>query len=255
MNPSQIELRYPIALFSAAHLSFLAVLIPLSFILAFFIAKKYGFSKTIIWVCAFLALFCEIERIIFYMEEIPGGFRLPANHIPLNLCPFQVILIFILALSEHPEKKRKLLSFMFPMMVGGGFIGMLLPGEALADHGLLELSTYRYFFFHGLVMFSGFYLYLSKPFEYGIKEYGTGLLLAFFALILGVYVNGFFGWNHEANHMFVVRPPAQGLPILNLDHGWPRYIFDMMVIGVFLITLCYLPVIIKSIKNRRKQKA
>ena len=240
-------MSYPINLFSAAHLSFLA-LMPLAGVIAHFVAKKYGFSKKVIWVCSIIAMLCEIERLVFYMEEIPGGFRLPANQIPINHCPFMVVLLFILALNEAPQKLRKLISFMYPMMVGGGFIGMLLPGEALATHGLSELATYRYFFFHAMVIFFGFYLYFSKPFEWNIKDYGIGLFLSFLSLFVGVWMNGFFAWAPEVNHMFVVRPPAPGLPILNFRHGWPGYMLDMMLIGAVLGSLCYLPVIIKTIK-------
>ena len=250
------EVRYPIALFSIQHLMFLAVTVPIAAIIASFLAKKLGFNKKVIWVCAIIGLLCELLRIVFFIEgSTADGFRLPGHQLPLNACPFQVVLIVILALSQKPEEHRKLLSYMYPMMVCGGFLGMLLAGEALSYHGLSDFATYRFFFYHMMVISLGLYLYLSKPFQYSIREYGTSMFLTFCSMFLGIWANAFFGWEPRANHMFIVRPPAEGLPILNLNHGWLVYLINLSWIGFVLITLCYLSVIIKAIKEKLKAKA
>ena len=248
-------IQYPISVFSPTHFLFLLTACTAAGICAYFLAKKYSFNKKVIWVCAIIGLACEAERLLFFVKELPGGgYRLPANLIPLNTCPFMLVLIFILALSEFPQKRRKLLSFMYPMMVAGAFMGMLLAGEALSSHGLLELATYRYFFYHGMVICLGLYLYLSKPFQYNIKDYGMALFLSFSYLIAGIWVNGFFGWDPEVNHMFVVRPPVEGLPILNFNYGWTGYILAIMTLGMFLVTVCYLPVIINAVKRKAQKE-
>jgi len=249
------EVRYPIALFSVQHLMILAVLVLVAVITAPLMARKLGFNKRVIWVCAIIGSLCELQRIAFFIEGTAAdGFRLPGNQLPLNTCPFQVILIIILALSKKPEEHRKLLAFLYPMMMCGGFMGALLAGEALSVHGLLDLATYRFFFYHMMIVTLGLYLYLSKPFKYGLEDYVTSLVVSFCSVILGVYANAFFGWEPRANHMFIVRPPAPGLPILNLNHGWGVYLFSMACLGFIIITLCYLPVIIRTIRERRMLK-
>jgi len=253
------EVSYHIALFSVPHIAFLAVLWTAAAILAFFLSKKLGYSKKLVWICAFLGLLCEIEKILFFMQETPGGYRLPAEHIPLNMCPLQIFFIFALALSESPQKCKTILSYMYPTMIGGGFIGMLIPSVVvLGYHGLLDFSTYRYFFFHGMLIFLGLYLYLSKPIQYTIKNYGIALAFVSMIVMFAIWVNAFFGWDPAVNFWFIVRPPAEGLPILNLNHGWAVYAFHLVWICVLLITLCYipvikrdLPVIIKQIKNNK----
>ena len=244
-------IQYPIKLFSVQHLMFLAVVVPAAVFIACLMARKLGFNKNVFWVCAGISLLCEFQRILFFIEgSAAEGFRLPGHQVPLNACPFLVVLIVILALSKKPEEHRKLLAYMYPMMVFGGFLGVLLAGEALSYHGLSDLATYRYFFYHMMVISLGLYLYLSKPFEYNLKDYGMSLFLNFCSIIMGIWVNGFFGWEPRANHMFVVRPPAKNLPILNLDNGWGRYIFNFLCVGVVLITLAYLPVIIRAIREK-----
>jgi len=246
------SVRYPIALFSFQHLMFLAVLVPVAVAAAVFLARKLGFNKKVIWVCAIVGLLCELQRIFFFIEGTPAdGFRLPGSQLPFNACPFQVVLIVILALSQKPQEHRKLLSYMYPMMVCGGFLGTLLAGEALSVHGLSDFATYRFFFYHMMVISLGLYLYLSKPFTYTVREYAMSLFLTFCSMIMGIWANAFFGWENRANHMFIVRPPADGLPILNLNRGWGVYVFNLSWIGFVLITLCYLPVIVRAVKEKR----
>ena len=235
------EIAHHIDLFSVPHIIFLAVLWPGAAFLAFFLSRKIGYNHKLIWVCAIIGLLSEIEKIFFFIERTPGGYRLPAEHIPFNMCPFQIFLIFALAFSEAPQKRTKLLSFMYPTMVGGGFIGMLIPSViVLGYHGLLDLATYRYFIFHAMLIFLGLYLYLSKPIQYSIKSFGSSLMMLGMVVIIAVWVNAFFGWDPTVNFWFIVRPPAEGLPLLNLDRGWIFYILQLVWICLLILILCYL---------------
>jgi uncharacterized membrane protein YwaF len=126
---------------------------------------------------------------------------------------------------------------------------MVIPAAA-AWHGLLDLATYRYFFYHAMVVCAGLYLYWSKPIEYTIKSYGSALAIVSLSSVVAIWLNAFFGWDHRVNHMFIVRPPFEGLPILNLNHGWPVYMLALASIAVVLITVCYLPVIVKRLTSR-----
>ena len=250
------EVLYPVTIMSVPHILFLSVLLPVAVFCASKLAKKYGFTKKIFWVCAFIAMVCETEKILFFVREAAGGFRLPAEHLPFNMCTFQILLIFIVMLSANPQKHKILLSFMFPTMIAGGFMGMFVASAVQDFHGLLDIATYRYFFFHAMVVFLGFYLYFSKPIRYDIKSYLSALFFAYVMLISGIWMNAFFGWYPNANFMFSARPPSEGLPIINLNNGWTGYIFAIMCLGLLLITLCYLPVIIREardfLKSRKK---
>ena len=241
-----VDEKYYIGFFSVPHLAFMLILWTLGAFLAFYLPKKIGYSKKLIWICAILGLLCEFEKIVFFMQETPGGYRLPAEHIPINMCPLQVFFLFMLALAESPKKYSALISYMYPSMVGGGFIGMLIPSViVLGYHGLLDLATYRYFFFHGMLIFLGLYLYRSRPIEYSIKNYVTSLAFVGMLVMLAIWINAFFGWDPTVNFWFIVRPPAENLPILNQNHGWVIYVIQLVWICLLLFTLCYLPVIIR----------
>jgi len=238
------EILHPVEVFSVAHFAFLAVLWPAAVLLAVLLSKKFGYSRKVVLICAIIGVLCELEKIFFFVERSPYGYgyRLPANHLPFAMCPFQVFLIFALAFSGSLEKRRPLLAFMFPMLVGGGAMGMLLQTTA-SYHGLLDIGTYRYFLYHSMLVFLGLYLYRTQPIRYTIREYGMAVGLGVVALILAIWINGFFGWDPNVNFLFVVRPPMEGLPLLNLDRGWAMYIFHIAWIAVAVFTLCYLRVI------------
>ena len=254
------EVSHPIALFSVPHIIFLAILWPTAAFLAFFLSKKFGYSKKLIWICAIIGLLCEIEKILFFIEGTGSGYRLPAEHIPINMCPFQIFLLFALALSESPQKCKTILCYMYPSMIGGGFIGMLIPSVVvLGYHGLLEFATYRYFFFHAMLIFLGFYLYLSKPIEFNIKSFGYAVATMFTVMITVIWLNAFFGWAPAANFCFFVNPPSDGLPLLNMKNGWVGYMAAQALICIVLFSLFYLPVFkrecpgfIKSFFRKRK---
>jgi len=243
------EIQYPFSLFSIPHIAFLAILIPAAIILAIVLSKKIGFSKNIIWICVILSIFCDMEKILFYMQEIPGGgFRLPAEHIPFNLCPIQGILMFILAFSQDIKKHKYLICFMYPTMVAGASFAMFIPPVIIQGyHGLTEPATYRYFFYHAMLVFMGFYLYLSKPIQFSIKSIGIALTGLAAAAVVMIYVNAFFGWDPIVNFFFLVRPPADNLPFLNLNNGWGVYMLQIMCLGLILVSLCYIREVIKDL--------
>jgi len=246
------EVRYPLELFSITHFTILAVLWTTVILLARFIVKRFGFTKKVVWVCFVIGMLCEAEKILFfiygsYSEMFGYSYRLPATHLPFAMCPFQLFLILALLLSQDVKKRWALLGFMYPMLVGGAGAGTVVAFAANTYHGLLELATWRYFVFHGMLVFLGYYLYWSKPIHYTIKEYGMSLVGAATALVLAIWLNAFFAWDPHVNFLFVVRPPTQGLPFLHMYHGWLVYILRLVSLAIVIFTLCYIKVIIRDV--------
>lgn len=52
---------------------------------------------------------------------------------------------------------------------------------------------------------------------------------------------------------FIVRPPLEGLPFLNLSHGYYIYLFRVIMLGVIGLSLFHLPFIVKERKNRETE--
>ena len=244
--------QYPVKFFSVPHLLILGVLWSLAVILSYFLSKKYGFTKRVVLFCMIAAIASEIQKITFFMKDTGFGFRLPAEQLPFNLCTIQIFFISTLALSENPKKRFALISFMFPALISGAFVGMVIPSATFNYHGLTDLATYRYFIYHAMLIFLGLYLYMSKPIQFTIKSYGYSLAIMFLIMIAGIWINAFFGWSPETNFCFLVRPPTEGLPVLNMNNGWLRYAFGQIWICIVFFFLCYIPVVIRDFPELAK---
>ena len=241
------DLQHPVIFYNAPHLIILGVFWSTAVFLALHLSKKYGYTKKVIWSCLIITFFCEIEKIIFFMQDTGNGFRFPAEILPFNLCTIQIFFITALVFSECQKKNTVLISFMFPALIGGAFVGMVIPSATFDYHGLLDIATYRYFIFHSMLIFLGLYLYMSKPIRFSIKSLGYAFLIILLIMIFGVWINAFFGWDPSTNFCFLVRPPREGLPLLNLNNGWLGYMGAQMLICALLFTLCYLPMFIREI--------
>jgi len=257
------EVLYTFKIFSVPHILFLAILIPAAVILGIVLAKKVGYSNKVVWVCFFIGVISEIEKIVFFMqkhiimigETAINTYRLPAEHIPFNMCPMQIFLMLILVMSLDIKKHSFLISFMYPTLVAGSAFAMFFP--AVIDkgyHGLLDVATYRYFIYHALLVFLGFYLKKSKPVEFTIKSFGYAVVGISSAAIIMVWINAFFGWDPGVNFFFLVYPPVQGLPFLNLDNGWGIYALQIMGLGLLLFSLCYIKELIRDLPGLFKKK-
>jgi uncharacterized membrane protein YwaF len=50
------------------------------------------------------------------------------------------------------------------------------------------------------------------------------------------------------NFFYSMKPPMEGLPLLNLNHGWFVYFLTIILLGLVLVSLIHLPFIIKEKK-------
>ena len=249
------EVQYPLIFFTAPHLIILGVTWVSAVLLAIFLTKKYGFSQKVVWVCMILALISEMDKIFFFIEDTGNGFRLPAEYLPFNLCSLQIFFITALALSGEPRKLKVLISFMYPALIGGGIMGSTVPSFVFNFHGLADFATYRFFVYHAMLIFLGLYLYMSKPIQFTIKSFGYAVLLIVMVFIFAIWINGFFGWNPETNFCYFVRPPAEGLPLINMDRGWKAYTWTFALIASLIFIACYLKVFIREVPVLIKQLA
>ncbi len=97
------------------------------------------------------------------------------------------------------------------------------------------------------------YLILTKQTKLGWREYVQNVVtLASIALVM-IWVNGMFQ-NFDTNFFFVVRPPVEGLPVLNLNNGWYVYFAHLVCLGLLGVTLVHLPSMIAEFRKRKKDE-
>ncbi len=217
------------------------------------IQKKFNFSYR----TKLIALFCvgivsEIVKIMVNMVPIVGnsfetsGTYLTQESLPFHLCSIQLFfVIFLLFFIKQETTKQILLEFMFPTMCLGASISLFVPTEGVAFN---DPQVYQYFIYHAYIIAFAIDLVMSNIIRVSWKTLIRNICLLFGFSILAIYLNSMFQ-DHATNFMFVARPPLEGMPILNLKHGWYDYYVKLVILAVIALTIFHTPFILTQ-KNR-----
>lgn len=202
--------------------------------------KAAGLVMTVI------SILSESCKMMTHMIPSPlGGYALNPEALPFHLCSMQIFVVFYLTFAKDSPQKRKVMSFYVPTALLGGIMAMLIPTDGVDFRDPL---AYQCFVFHAGLVWLAVYLLRNGGVDLGKRAYGRNLLILLCLTGLMLYVNGAL-FAYGTNFMFLTRPPMEGLPILNLDHGWYCYFLTLAALAVTLMTLMHLPFLIKE---RRK---
>lgn len=206
-------------------------------------------SKTVIVVMCIISFLSEMSKIFSHMREVSDeyGFVILRYCLPFHLCSILIFVYFYLFFGKNEELKKKLLSFAVPIGLFGGLLAMIL-----ATSGVDFTAPYAYqcFIYHAGCFYFSLYFIITKQVDLGKKAFLRNCISLFILAIVMIWVNGAFydEVEHNVNFMFLVRPPMEGLPFLNLNHGYIPYFVHLCSLGLFLEFCVSLPYIIKEKK-------
>lgn len=210
--------------------------------------KKHISAKTAGTVMCVISVFSESCKMMTHMLPSPlGGFALDPKALPFHLCSMQIFIVFFITFAKPSPLREKVISFSVPAALLGGIMAMLIPTDGVDFRDPL---AYQCFVFHAGLVWLALYFIRTRQVDMGRKAYGRNLLILLGLAGLMIYVNGAL-FAYGTNFMFLTRPPMEGLPILNLDHGWYGYFLSLAVLAVVLMTLAHLPFML----SERKEKA
>ena len=218
-----------------------------------FLSLKFKFStKTCAFIMAGISVLSELVKIFAHMlpsrdGDPSRGMVLKVTSLPLHLCSIIIFLIFYIAFSKNEEKKQKILNFYVPIALIAGFLALILPTSGTDFN---RIQAYQSYFYHSAIIWFALHMLIGKKVDMGVRSYLTNIVVLAILTFSMVWVNGALQ-NFETNFFFVVRPPASGLPLLNLDHGWYAYFASLVFVGLLLLTLLHLPYIIVEAKNKK----
>ena len=180
-----------------------------------------------------------------------GGYVLNPGDLPFHLCSMQIF--FVAALQffiKNEQTKEKLLGFMVPSMLLGGIMALLIPTVGV---NFTDPQVYQYFIFHAYIIFFAVYVLRQKLVNWSwktlLRNFGYIGVLAFFVMLINSVLSIGF---ERGNFMYLVRPPMDNLPILNLDNGWVVYFFSLA--GVMAVLLTSFHAIVIFFTNRSNKK-
>ena len=205
--------------------------------------KSAGYIMTAI--CAF----SEISKVM--SEMIPsqlGGMVLNPQSLPFHLCSLMLFGVLFVTFGKDGKVKQAVIDFLAVMGTLGSICAILIPTNGTEFTSIL---SYQCFVYHGGLLWFSLYLLLCRKAQLGIKAFGRNLLILFSLVLIMLYVNSALS-AYGTNFMYLVRPPMEGLPILNLDQSWYAYFVRILVLGTTAVSLFHLPFLVTE-RGRAKQ--
>lgn len=263
------------AQFGRNHLIYIAICLVFIVASCIYIKKsKIEFNKIIniflvIWVIAefvklvgvmhYLLSNGEIVPILNYQPE-PGvkilTAFLPRSEIPIHLCKLQPLFLIVYKLSNNQKIKNFILGFIFPTGILGGLVAILI-GTVGAN--FLEPRTHEFYLYHAALIVLSCSIVIKKVTHIGFQSFKQCVISLSVLMVISIYVNSMFSdtglTDYDAgiyaNFLYTMEPPAGNLPLLNFNHGWFVYIFNMIIIGIVLMAIIHTPFFIKDLKARK----
>ena len=231
----------PFELFGTAHL--VALLIVLLFNLFFLLLKKDPDSKLNRILRYSMAAILIVNEIGWHLWNLHIGQWSVQTMLPLHLCSLFVILSAIMLVT----KNYRIYEFAYFLGIGGALQPLLTP-----DAGMYGFPHFRFFqviISHGLIVSSAIYMTIVagyRPYWSSYKRVlaGGGIYMLFTGLV---------NWLIGSNYLFIAHKPETA-SLLDVLPPWPWYILFIILIGVVLFFLLYLPFWIKDLRSSRRKE-
>ena len=240
-------------MFTTNHFIWLGICVVLIAALLFVTLKFKLNKKQAILIMVIISLASELLKIFTHIEleykesgELYRGFIEPSA-LPLHLCSIFIFVYIFLLFTKNEELEQKIISFFVPIGLFGALLAILM---ATSGTNFKAPYAYQCFAYHSGMIYLALYFMITKQVDLGLKAYLRNLIVLFSLAIIMIWINGALS-AYNTNFFFVCRPPADGLPILNLKHGWFVYFLSLCMCGIVIETLVSLPYIIKEIKARK----
>lgn len=263
-------------MFTTGHLIWIGISIVLIIAGILYLKKTKPPLIKVIKICFFLGLISEFVKIfsvalivpvvnpavvmqngqpvLTYIPENDYTPLLGSEHIPLELCSLQIVLMLLAILIKDEKKKQNIYAIMYPTGVIGGVFGIVFSGAAsyaaLMGDFFTSARMYQFFLYHSMIVVLSIYIGMCPESGLTFKKWR----LALFALILmdiptfylnsvlsnKVYFNGeLVGATHRIN-LFSSYVNPLGL-VLTEKWQWLLYLLIRFVLALILLILVYIP--------------
>lgn len=237
-------------MFTLNHFIWLGIVLVLIIGLLFIQKKKNISFDNVMTFMLIMSIVSELIKIFSNLiETSEGGIVLDPGDLPFHLCSIQIFFIFAVKfLVKTEEGKEKLLGFMAPTMLVGGVLALFIPTVGVK---FTKLQVYQFFLFHGCIIAFAIYVLKGRLVNYTWKTFFRNLAYLGIVALIATWINSILSvTNPKVNFFYLCRPPMEGLPILNLNHGW--YVYFLTIVGIALSFMFIFHLIVISIYKRKK---
>ena len=242
-------------MFGTIHLVFLGVTLALVAVATVLSVKFKLKFKTAAIIALIIAIATEIEKIATHMLWVDQsnhamGMCLNPDALPFHLCPIFMLIFLVLPTSKEGKTKEGLKSLLALVAPLAALCALILPETTFSYK---NPDIYELFLRHGMMVWFGLYLICTKQAQTGLRAYIRNIIIMAITVFMMIWVNSIFSV-YQTNYFYIVRPPYEGLPILNLNHGYAAYFFTVVALGLVAITLVHLPFIIVEAVQKKKAR-
>lgn len=234
--------------------------------------KRPGLEKFLNVACL-ICLASELIKIFSSVELIPSSDGLTyfpyiqTQHLPFHLCSVQIIFIFIVRFAKDSPAKDRIYGFLYPTTIIGALFALALPSIFSTSISVQEAFThplaYQFFVYHGMLIVLGVYIYIEKKDTFTSSYYFSTEAILFLISVVSIYINSIFASpvykngqlvsvEYVTNFFFTYRTPI-GIPLTE-KWQWILYLGILFALCWLTIGLAYIPVFIKSRKNKASKK-
>lgn len=235
-------------MFTFTHFIWIGICIVFVAGMLYFSKKKDISLKYASYIMTGICILSEFSKMMSDMIENPrGGMILDPNSLPFHLCSLMLFGILYITFGKEGTIKQILIDFIAVMGTLGSICAILIPTNGT---DFKTIFAYQCFVYHAGLLWFSLYLIMSKRAYLGLRTYVRNILLLLSCVLIMLYVNSVLSV-YGTNFMFLVRPPMENLPFLNLNQGWYVYFFRIIGLGAIGISLFHLPFILRETSCRR----
>ena len=234
-------------MFTPNHLIWIALCIVFVAGMSVFCRKKDLSLRCAAYIMCGICVLSELCKMMTHMIESPqGGMVLDPEALPFHLCSLMLFGVLFIAFGTDGAAKQTVIDFIAVMGTLGSVCAILIPTDGVE---FTSIYAYQCFVYHGGLLWFSLYLILQKKARFGGRIFLRNIGILLFLVLIALYVNSALSV-YGTNFMFLVRPPLEGLPYLNLNRGWHVYFLRVVALGIVLLTLFHLPFILHVRKMR-----
>jgi uncharacterized membrane protein YwaF len=207
-------------------------------ILLLTVNHQYKDKRIVLKVSALFLIILELVKYLYIMKQTGG---IPNYMFPLQLCSFSLYAMPMIAFGG--EKTRSIVKpFGYAIGLISGVLVLVLPTTVLGSADFWfpyegDILPYISFLYHGNMIFFSLYMVLSKEYQPVWKDSIKALVI----LVSAALVAGITNLYLQTDFMFLRTGSGNPLQGILLNYGYIPYLLAMVVLGMILLSLVFVP--------------
>lgn len=269
-------------MYSIGHIVFILI----SFILIIVVLSICEIKKVpadyFIKICFLIVLMCEIVKVFVIIDIKPivqmviengnivyketGKFSpyIKAEHLPFELCSYQIVFLFLAIIVKNEIWKRRIYSFIYATALIGGllaiFLSSIAPDYSSLKEFLTSIRAWEFYIYHSVITAAAIVIARDKKCYIRFSDIKMTCIIVALLDLFSFYLNSIFsvpvyennnliGLKYAVNYFSSYNNPL-GI-VLSNKIQYMIYIIIRFLLAVVVIFIIYLPFFKKdeSVKN------